>query len=75
MYAWMYVNDFSLTKVDTNMKQYVNWVASLMTKTDPNNVDIRDEVKYEIPSGNVYTGGWCRPQNDGPGLRSITLIT
>lgn len=53
MYAWMYVNDFSLTKVDTNMKQYVKWVASLMTKTDPNNVDIRDEVKYEIPSGNV----------------------
>jgi len=22
----------------------------------------------------VYAGGWCRPQNDGPGLRSHTLI-
>lgn len=34
-----------------------------------------DEVKFEIPSGNIYDGGWCRPQNDGPGLRAITLLS
>ncbi len=22
----------------------------------------------------MFTGGWCRPQNDGPGLRAITLV-
>jgi len=37
-------------------------------------VDIREEVKYDIPSGGVFTGAWCRPQNDGPGLRALTLM-
>ena len=27
-----------------------------------------------MPNGEVYVGGWCRPQTDGPGLRSGTLI-
>lgn len=44
--------------------------------TDPNQgVDIHDEVKFMIPSGDIFSGGWCRPQNDGAGLRAITLIT
>jgi len=42
---------------------------------DPNNVDVRVEAKFEIPSGTPFNGGWCRPQTDGPGLRAITLIT
>ena len=25
--------------------------------------------------GQVYTGAWCRPQNDGPGLQAITLMS
>jgi hypothetical protein len=37
--------------------------------------DVRTEPKFEIPSGEVFDGAWCRPQNDGPGLRAITLMT
>jgi glucoamylase len=37
------------------------------------NNDVRIEPKFEIPSGAPYTGGWCRPQTDGPGLRARTL--
>lgn len=53
---------------------YLKWIQLIQSKKDPNNIDIRTEPKYEIPSGNAYTGGWCRPQNDGPGLQAITLI-
>jgi glucoamylase len=56
-------------------KNYANWIKMIQSKTDPNNIDIRIEPKYEIPSGNAYTGGWCRPQNDGPGLQAIALLT
>lgn len=53
---------------------YLKWINLIQNKKDPNNIDIRTEPKYEIPSGIAYTGGWCRPQNDGPGLQAITLI-
>ena len=53
---------------------YLNWIQLIQSKTDPNGIDIRIEPKYEIPSGNSYTGAWCRPQNDGPGLQAIALI-
>lgn len=53
---------------------YLNWIQMIQSKKDPNGIDIRTEPKYEIPSGNAYTGGWCRPQNDGPGLQAISLI-
>lgn len=57
------------------MQKYTNWVLSLQNKTEIHNNDILDEVKFEIPSGNIFSGGWCRPQNDAPGLRAITLIS
>jgi len=53
---------------------YLKWINLIQSKNDPNNIDIRVEPKYEIPYGTAYTGGWCRPQNDGPGLQAITLI-
>lgn len=53
---------------------YLKWIQLIQSKKDPNNIDIRTEPKFEIPSGDAYTGGWCRPQNDGPGLQAITLI-
>lgn len=53
---------------------YANWINLIQHKSDPNNIDIRIEPKYEIPDGTAYTGGWCRPQNDGPGLQAIALI-
>lgn len=53
---------------------YLEWVIFIQNKKDPNGIDIRIEPKYEIPSGISYTGAWCRPQNDGPGLQAIALI-
>jgi glucoamylase len=53
---------------------YLKWIQLIQSKKDPNGIDIRIEPKYEIPSGTAYTGGWCRPQNDGPGLQAIALI-
>ncbi len=52
---------------------YVSWVQTVQNQADPNGIDIRTEPKFEIPSGVPYTGGWCRPQNDGPGLRAMAL--
>lgn len=53
---------------------YLKWIQIIQSKKDPNGIDIRIEPKYEIPLGNAYTGAWCRPQNDGPGLQAISLI-
>lgn len=56
------------------MKAYVGWVAHVQKLVDPNGYDIRINPKFELPNGEVYMGGWCRPQTDGPGLRSAALI-
>jgi len=74
MRAFMELNDYDLSKIDVHMKSYVSWVNRIHSEQDPNSVDIRGEVKYNLPNGDVYTGAWCRPQNDGPALRAITLI-
>jgi hypothetical protein len=57
------------------MKDYVSWVIRMQSIQDPNNVDIRVEPKFMIPSGQPFSGGWCRPQTDAPGLRAIALAT
>ena len=56
------------------MKAYVGWVKNVQGETDPNGFDIRINPKFELPNGGAYVGGWCRPQTDGPGLRSAALI-
>jgi len=61
MRAFMELNDFDLTKIDSNMQSYVRWINRMHELVDPNSVDIRGEVKYNLPNGDVFTGGWCRP--------------
>ena len=56
------------------MKSYVNWVKKVQGETDPQGFDVRINPKFELPNGEVFVGGWCRPQTDGPGLRSGALI-
>jgi len=56
------------------MANYVQWVLKVQNEQDPNGIDVRTEPKYNLPNGDVYSGGWCRPQTDGPGLRGLTLI-
>merc|ERR1740130_2397459 len=59
---------------DATLRNYAAWVAARQTTADPHRLDVRTEPKYEIPSGAVYDGAWCRPQNDGPGLRALALL-
>jgi len=63
-----------IASIDDKMKAYVQWVTKTQNQGDPNNQDVRTEPKYTIPDGKPYTGAWCRPQTDGPGLRGITLM-
>jgi glucoamylase len=64
----------SVAGVKTQMDAYVGWVGKVQQETDPHGQSVLAEPKYMIPNGSVFAGGWCRPQNDGPGLRSHTLI-
>ena len=73
MKNFMFINDFSLSDIQTNMNAYVGWVVRMQSEADPNNIDVKIEPKFNLPNGDPYTGGWCRPQTDAPGLRAITL--
>jgi len=84
-YAWMRDGALSMNAylqtaskfadVEKKMDSWLSWVERGQNQPDPNNgMDILAEPKFEIPSGTPFTGGWCRPQNDGPGLRAITLM-
>ena len=33
-------------------------MGKVQNKQDPNGIDVRIEPKFEIPSGDPYTGGW-----------------
>ena len=59
----------------SQVQKYADWVAARQATQDPHGIDVRTEPKYEIPSGAVYDGAWCRPQNDGPGLRALALLS
>merc|ERR1719195_331958 len=59
--------------VQKKMDDWLAWCERSYQQTDPNG-DIMVEPKFEIPGGKPFSGGWCRPQTDGPGLRAITLM-
>ena len=73
MKSWMEIHDNEYDTVKDILDAYVGWVANVQKKYDPNNIDVRIEPKFEIPSGDPYTGEWGRPQTDGPALRSMAL--
>jgi glucoamylase len=62
-----------LEDVEEKMMHWISWVERSTKQSDAQG-DIFVEPKYLIPSGKPFPGGWCRPQNDGPGLRAITLM-
>lgn len=64
----------SFDAVKDTLAAYAKWVAARQHDTDPHGISVLTEPKYMLPDGGVYTGAWCRPQNDGPGLRAKTLI-
>lgn len=53
---------------------YVDWVLRAQAASDPHQMDVRIEPKFNLPNGGVYGGPWCRPQTDGPALRATTLM-
>jgi glucoamylase len=65
----------NFSDVESIVKSYVSWVLAAQSASDPNGIDGRTEPKFTLPApGNIYTGAWCRPQNDGPGLQATSLI-
>jgi len=71
--AWLDINNNDYDRVKTVLEGYANWVGKVQHKSDPNGIDVRIEPKFTIPDGEPYTGGWCRPQTDGPALRAMAL--
>lgn len=67
-------NPGNFSSIEGTIKSYISWVVHNQNEADPNGIDIRTEPKFMLPNGEVFSGAWCRPQNDGPGLRATTLI-
>jgi hypothetical protein len=60
------------TDFDEHFQNYIKWVTNAQAASDPNGINVLGEPKFFI-DGEVYNGGWCRPQNDGPASRSTAL--
>jgi len=71
--TWIEINNNDLDVVRREVDPYVDWVEIVQSKPNPNGIDPRCEAKFDIPTASPYTGGWCRPQNDGPALRAMAL--
>jgi len=67
-------NQGNFSSIETIVKAYVQWVIKAQTAPDPNGQSVLTEPKFMLPNGEVFSGSWCRPQNDGPGLRATALI-
>lgn len=67
-------NPGSFSDIESIVKSYTQWVLHNQNEADPNGQDVRTEPKFMLPDGEVFSGAWCRPQNDGPGLRSATIF-
>lgn len=63
----------NLGDIESKMDHWVSWTVRSLQQSDKYG-DIMTEPKFNIPDGTPFAGGWCRPQNDGPGLRAITLM-
>jgi len=70
--AWMDINDNDYETCREALEGYAQWTKIVQHKTDQN-CDVRIEPKFTIEDQEPYTGGWCRPQTDGPALRAMAL--
>jgi len=70
--AWMDVNNNDYEAVKEVMEGYAKWTGIVQHKEDPN-CDVRIEPKFTIDDQEPYSGGWCRPQTDGPALRAMSM--
>eukprot|EP00434_Breviolum_minutum_P027511 symbB.v1.2.024326.t1/scaffold2287.1/size83372/4 len=72
MNAYLQTKNFS--EAEEKMDKWIAALEKEQNQPDPNDISVLVEPKFVIPEGTPFTGGWCRPQNDGPGLRSITCM-
>jgi glucoamylase len=74
MNAFMQTSPQFDADVEKKMEDWLSWVERSMNQPPVEDRDLMAEPKFVIPSGVPFPGAWCRPQNDGPGLRAITLM-
>lgn len=74
MRCFQETNPSSFSSIESTVKSYIQWVLHNQGEADPNGIDVRTEPKFNLPNGDVFSNAWCRPQNDGPGLRATALI-
>ncbi len=63
-------------RYETMLKDYIALSRRNQTTANPSDSESSGrlgEPKFEA-DGSAFTGGWGRPQNDGPALRALTLI-
>lgn len=66
--------DYYELKKDSRIKKMIfTWVDAEAYRQNQPTFTGLGEPKYFI-DGSGYTGGWGRPQNDGPALRAISMI-
>lgn len=66
--------DFYELKKDQKIKKMIfTWIAAETYRQNQPTFTGLGEPKYFI-DGSGYTGGWGRPQNDGPALRATAMI-
>ncbi|KAH2454292.1 hypothetical protein KXW63_004420 [Aspergillus fumigatus] len=68
----------NLDGLETHIQDYISSQAVLQNVSNPSG-RLSDgsglgEPKFEV-NFNPYSGGWGRPQRDGPALRAITMLT
>ena len=63
MHVLQYTANSSDTSWDKKFQDYVQWVVTVQTEKDPNNINVLGEPKFN-PDASVYSSGWCRPQNE-----------
>ncbi|KAJ3333192.1 glycoside hydrolase 15 protein [Blyttiomyces sp. JEL0837] len=55
--------------------EFRDFTHKIQTEFDGNNIGpVNGEPKFEMKGGAPFSGDWCRPQLDGPGLRASTFM-
>ena len=63
MHTLQYTANNNSQDFDGKFKNYVTWVKSHQSMSDPNGINVLGEPKFNC-DGSVFSGGWCRPQNE-----------
>lgn len=67
------IDYYELKKKPAIKKMIFTWIDAEAFRQNQPAISGLGEPKYFI-DGRGYTGGWGRPQNDGPALRAISMI-